>query len=405
MSISTQLQRINEAKAKLKAKAIALGIISEEEDIKIDGVADRYDAIVKNVSSAKTLEPNANVEIAAGYYASDFTVTSVVPGDYLGDSVPKYDSGDKDIELSPEKTVAPIEEGYYVGGGNSVRALLNEDDVTFLPEGEKEVNPSRQKQIITGSTIDGKAAFLTKVTVNAIPSELQDVSGVTATSATVLEGSKFVDADGNLLDGQMPSIEGYHHVLTLRDPSFSIPTGYHDGAGIVEVATSESTVTPSETQQVAKSEEGYFLSQVTVEAIPNNYIGSGINRVDDIQDNYNIIEGASQTFNAGYYDKSFTVTATSDTAGDENAFADRTEGNAVADDLAHGKTAWVNGTKITGNVPTYETLEDPSASRTVYVTGSETTSTLTDSFTAGLYREGAKVTVDLSQLEAVLAAI
>lgn len=201
-------------------------------------------------------------------------------------------------------------------------------------------------------------------------------------------------------------IEASHHVLTLRDPSFSIPTGYHNGTGIVEIATTDLTVTPNESQQVAKSEEGYFLSHVTVEAIPKDYIGSNIKRVDNIQDNYNIIEGGSQKFNAGYYDKSFTVHATSDTAGDENAFVTRTEGTAEAADLALGKTAWVNGTKITGNVADIGSPDDDSRAKlTVSVTGAETTNTITDSFTAGLYRDGAEVTVDLSQLEAVLEAI
>lgn len=396
MSISTQLQRINDAKAQLKTKAIELGIVSAEEDIKIDGVADRYDTIVKREASDKTLEPNASVEIAAGYYASDFTVTCPVD---------VYDAGDGDIELSPNTLTAPIAEGYYVYGGNSARVLLNHDDVTYLEDGKKVVNPSRETQVITGSN-EGKAAFLTEVTVNAIPDNLQDVSGVTATSATVLEGSKFVDAQGNVVDGQMPNIQGTHHVLTLRDPSFSIPTGYHNGAGIVEIATSELTVTPNESQQVAESPNGYFLTKVTVDAIPKDYIGSNINRVNDIQDNYNIIEGTYQEFNAGYYDKSFKVTATSDTAGDENAFADKTAGTATAADLALGKTAWVNGGKITGTVADIGSPdEDPRAKLTVSVTGSETTNTLTDSFTAALYREGAEVTVDLSQLEAVLAEI
>ena len=67
----------------------------------------------------------------------------------------------------------------------------------------------------------------------AIPAAYQDVTGVTATAANVLEDIKFVSSDGTLTEGTMTnngdtsaSIDG------LTATSYSIPGGYTSGGTV-----------------------------------------------------------------------------------------------------------------------------------------------------------------------------
>lgn len=93
----------------------------------------------------------------------------------------------------------------------------------------KTVVPNKTLQSVTPGT--GKMFY--NVVVAAIPDEYQDVTGVTATAATVLSGSVFVDASGTEVDGTMAnngatggSIDG------LTTTSLSIPAGYTTGGTV-----------------------------------------------------------------------------------------------------------------------------------------------------------------------------
>lgn len=113
-----------------------------------------------------------------------------------------------------------------------------------------------------------------------------DVSGVTATAPHVLEGDVFVDADGNPVNGTMKNngavlkklrYSGYDEKYT-----YTIPEGYHDGTGIVEVrCDSEQIVYPSKYRQRLYGTPirdndwnltGYnFLGHVVIDPIPDQY--------------------------------------------------------------------------------------------------------------------------------------
>lgn len=64
--------------------------------------------------------------------------------------------------------------------------------------------------------------------------------------------------------------------------------------------------------------------------------------------------GGSYTIPVGYHNGSGKITA--------NSLASQTAGTAVAGDIASGKTAWVNGAKVTGNA----TIGDPYAGTKTY---------------------------------------
>ena len=74
------------------------------------------------------------------------------------------------------------------------------------------------------------------MTVNPIPDQYQDVSGVTTTAPDVLDGTYFVDKTGALVEGSMPdrgtvtaSIDG------LTTTSYTISAGKHSGSGTVSL--------------------------------------------------------------------------------------------------------------------------------------------------------------------------
>lgn len=94
---------------------------------------------------------------------------------------------------------------------------------------EKAVTPTKKAQDITPTV--GKV--LDKVTVAAIPADYQDVTGVTAVAADVLEGKKIVTADGTVVTGTMTdngtitaTIDG------LTTTSYTIPAGKTSGGTV-----------------------------------------------------------------------------------------------------------------------------------------------------------------------------
>ena len=126
-----------------------------------------------------------------------------------------------------------------------------------------------------------------------------DTSDDTAAVAEILSG-KTAHARGTQLTGTMPNNGAVSGTISSRDQTYTVPQGYHDGSGTVQIASVErqkiiagnikagvtilsiegtytgegvsaqsKTVTPTMQQQTILPDTGYdYLSQVTVEAIP-----------------------------------------------------------------------------------------------------------------------------------------
>lgn len=188
-----------------------------------------------------------------------------------------------------------IPKGYHNGSG-TVSGVAGGGNYALQ---SKSVIPTKTQQNITP---DEGSYGLSDVTVEAIPENYQDVSSVTAVAGDVLATKLIVTPDGTLTAGAMTNNGSVKKTIDTKSKSFTIPKGYHDGTGAVSINVElEKTVTPTESTQTISPEEGKVLSSVVVNPIPAEYI------------------------------------VTSD--------ADALEGN-----ILYGKTAYVNGVKVTGTM-------------------------------------------------------
>ncbi len=248
MSISTELTRLQTARNKLRTKLIALGLVTATA--KLDDCAAAVDGITNQGAVSATVQEGDTFTIPAGYHNGSGTVSGVA------------------------------------GGGN----------YKFQ---SKTVAPTKAQQAVTP---DSGYYGLSDVTVSAIPDAYQDVSSVTATAADTLTGKVFVTSDGTVTTGTMANNGAVTKALDAATTSYTIPKGYHSGAGKVSVTTETKEITPTKAAQDIVPSTGKLLSKVSVAAIPAVYV-------------------------------------------------DTSDADAVAANILDSKTAYVNGAKVVGTMP------------------------------------------------------
>lgn len=248
MSISTELTRLQTARNKLRTKLIALGLVTATA--KLDDCAAAVDGITNQGAVSATVQEGDTFTIPAGYHNGSGTVSGVA------------------------------------GGGNYKLQ-------------SKTVAPTKAQQAVTP---DSGYYGLSDVTVSAIPDAYQDVSSVTATAADTLTGKVFVTSDGTVTTGTMANNGAVTKALDAATTSYTIPKGYHSGAGKVSVTTETKEVTPTKAVQEIVPSTGKLLSKVSVAAIPAVYV-------------------------------------------------DTSDADAAAANILDSKTAYVNGAKVVGTMP------------------------------------------------------
>ena len=248
MSISTELTRLQTARNKLRTKLIALGLVTATA--KLDDCAAAVDGITNQGAVSATVQEGDTFTIPAGYHNGSGTVSGVA------------------------------------GGGNYKLQ-------------SKTVAPTKAQQAVTP---DSGYYGLSDVTVSAIPDAYQDVSSVTATAADTLTGKVFVTSVGTVTTGTMANNGAVTKALDAATTSYTIPKGYHSGAGKVSVTTETKEITPTKAAQDIVPSTGKLLSKVSVAAIPAVYV-------------------------------------------------DTSDADAAAANILDSKTAYVNGAKVVGTMP------------------------------------------------------
>lgn len=248
MSTATEITRLQTARNTIRTKLVDLGLATSTA--KIDALATAVEGIENRGAVNAQVQEGDTYTIPKGYHNGSGVVAGVS------------------------------------GGGNYSLQ-------------EKSITPTKAQQNVTA---DSGYYGLSAVTVAAIPDNYNDTSAVTAGAADVLANKVIVNADGDTITGTMPNNGAVTKTLDTTTTSYTIAKGYHSGTGKVSISVETKTATPTKSAQTIKPSTGKVLSQVSVAAIPANYI-------------------------------------------------DTTDADAVAADILDDKTAYVDGAKVTGTMP------------------------------------------------------
>lgn len=248
MSTANEITRLQTARNTIRTKLVDLGLATSTA--KLDALATAVEGIENKGAVNAQVQEGATFTIPKGYHNGSGVVSGVA------------------------------------GGGNYNLQ-------------EKSITPTKSQQNVTP---DSGYYGLSGVTVGAIPANYNDTSAVTAAAADVLANKVIVNADGETITGTMPSNGAVTKTLDTSTTSYTIAKGYHSGTGKVSITTETKTATPTKSSQTIKPSTGKVLSQVTVAAIPTNYV-------------------------------------------------DTSDADAVAANILDDKTAYVDGAKVTGTMP------------------------------------------------------
>lgn len=283
MSVATYISGIEASRNVIRNKLIELGLAQSGD--KLEKLATAIEDIINIGAVSVTVQEGDTYTIPAGYHNGNGTVSGVSGGGNYTLQAKTATPTKKQQNIAPDSgyyglsgvTVAAIPEAYQdvssvtAGAGDvltgkvfvtadgtvtagemvnngAVDKTLDVTTITYtIPKGyhsgsgkvklvleTKTVTPTKSAQDITPTA--GKV--LSKVTVAAIPDKYQDVSGVTATAANVLDGSFFVNKSGTLTEGTMTNKGAVDVTIDgLTTTSYTIPAGYHNGSGKVSMTS------------------------------------------------------------------------------------------------------------------------------------------------------------------------
>lgn len=315
MSTQDQITRLQTARNTIRNKLVGMGLAASTD--KLDKLATTVDGITDNGSVTAEVKEGETYTIPKGFHNGSGTVSGVGGGgnyslqsktviptksqQNIAPDAGKYGLSDVTVAAIPEnyqdvtavdataadvlankKIVAAdgtIVAGAMTNNGAVSHRLTPAEQGYEVPKGyhdghgivtvaveNKDVTPTKEEQVLLANT-----KYLNKVTVAPIPDAYQDVTEVTATDETVLTGSKFVDAEGNVVEGTMPINEAKVTTLDTETTWYTIPAGYHDGEGNVVIRPEAKSATPTKSAQTITPTAGKVLYNVTIEAIPANY--------------------------------------------------------------------------------------------------------------------------------------
>lgn len=177
MSTQTEITRIQTARNKIRSWLVSLGLATSTA--KLDALATAVEGIENRGAVSATVKEGDTYTIPKGYHNGSGTVSGV-------------------------------------GGGGSYNLQ------------SKTVTPTKSQQNITP---DSGYFGLSDVTVNAIPDQYEDVSDVTAVAEDVLSSKIIVTTEGPVAGTMVNNGAVNETIDGLTATSYTIPKGYHSGAG------------------------------------------------------------------------------------------------------------------------------------------------------------------------------
>ena len=192
-----------------------------------------------------------------------------------------------------------------------------------------------------------------------------DVTDTTATAADVASGKYFYTAAGVKTEGTSSGGGGQVVVVDTTDP----------GGGTIRTITAtevslqaKTNISPTESSQTIEPDQGYTgLSSVQINAIPSNYVGSGITQrsSSDLS-----ASGDTVTVPAGYYSSAATKAGASGTAGTPTATKGTVSNHSISvTPSVTNTTGYITGSTKTGTAVTVSASELVSGSETKTANG------------------------------------
>lgn len=315
MSIATEISRIQTDRNTIRNKMIEFGLADSTANL--DTLASAVDGIVNQGAISAEVQEGDTYTIPKGYHNGSGTVSGVAGGG-------NYKLQSKSVTPTKQQQNVTPDSGYYglsdvtvgaipaayqdvssvtaaagdvltgkvivtadgkvttgtMANNGAVAKVLTAADPSYtVPKGyhsgtgtvsisseEKTVTPTTEQQVV--SPAEGKV--LSTVTVNAIPSQYVDTSEATAAAGDILEGATAY-VDGEEITGTMPNNGAVSKTLDAATQSYTIPAGYHNGKGAVNVSLETKSATPTKSPQTISPSTGKLLSSVSVAAIPSAY--------------------------------------------------------------------------------------------------------------------------------------
>lgn len=158
-----------------------------------------------------------------------------------------------------------------------------------------------------------------------------DSKKITAKPEHVEQGKLYVGSTKKLEVGTMPVYDEHGDVTLLAGETQSFPVGkVTKSFNVIATPLVQQTVGNAEASDIISDKTAWVNGQKITGNIPTH-----------VEETINLNAGDQQSLTTGYYKDCKVVGA---------ALAGQTDGTAIDSDILAGKTAWVNGQKVTGSM-------------------------------------------------------